>query len=425
MKRKRIGKLLSGLLAAALLVGLPAPAMASEDSSYTLGEQSLVNAGKDGYSAEKPLDKDDPHWGWSLGKFYVKGYTRQTTVKGKPLFLKNAGDKVGLWFSLTQDIDRLNGNDKLSIASDSDGWDKTLGIPQQNFGRGMLIVKQTDYQNDSKTNTYVDFLAAGKSKTADTKVQLFEEGDYEVALDYAVKKNNVSLLGWKPFSSTSYYRVSFAFSIRNGNSMVFPKDVKTGSELTNTAFTENGFSIDLAESHYLDVNVRKSVLNKGADGLVEDTRFNRPAADGQTYTEEGVYTITVTNRYTDEQTTKIIYVGTDDVLKAYATTGMTIKAIKKQISEGATVSKDGSLLQPGESQTTNAESSAKDSVDAPDSWFSRGIRYLIVASIILVIFLIIAFASIHRHRKRSKMMKLLAKSEERPQLETGIAEEQE
>ena len=43
-----------------------------------------------------------------IGDFYVDGFT--STVKGEdntPIFLKNVGDKVQLWFSLKQNIDKM------------------------------------------------------------------------------------------------------------------------------------------------------------------------------------------------------------------------------------------------------------------------------------------------------------------------------
>jgi hypothetical protein len=76
---------------------------------------------------------------------------------------------------------------------------------------------------------------------------------------------------------------------------------------------------------------------------VEDVRFNRPAKDGDMYTEEGIYIITVSNRYTNQRSEKRIYVGTNDVMKAHVTTGLEIGEITRQLSMGATVDVDGSL----------------------------------------------------------------------------------
>ena len=70
--------------------------------------------------------------------------------------------------------------------------------------------------------------------------------------------------------------------------MVYPFDVATGSELTNSSMTENGFRLDLAKSRYLKVNIKREVLKDSPDGLVEDTRFNGPAKDGAEYTDEGI-----------------------------------------------------------------------------------------------------------------------------------------
>ena len=151
-------KLLTGVLAAFLLTTMYTPGFAAEqpaeDEKFYLGTDSLVNTGKDtGYAESHLLDKDDPHWDWTLGEFYISGYTRATDYNGTPLFLKNVGDTVTLWFSLEQDIDCLNQDETLAIYEDENGWNQALGVPQQNFGRGMLIVKHTDYLNHSTITT--------------------------------------------------------------------------------------------------------------------------------------------------------------------------------------------------------------------------------------------------------------------------------
>lgn len=318
----------------------------TDTNQYGLGQDSLVNTGKDtGYAKSNKLKKGDPHFGWKLGKFYISGFTRKTEdKKGTPVFLKNVGDTVPLWFSLEQDIDCLNGDENLSISEDKNGWDELLGVKQQNFGRGMLIIKYTDYQNNETITTYQDFLKAKATLTANTQIEMFEEGDYEVALDYEIQESKVDILGWKPLRSYNDYKINFKFSVRNGNCMVFPFDNKTGAELTNTSITENGFYLDLAKSRYLDIDIKKEVLKDGADGLMQDTRFNRPAKDGEKYTDEGIYTITVHNRYTDETTTKVIYVGKNNILKAYVVTGLSISDIESQLAAGAEISDDGNIV---------------------------------------------------------------------------------
>jgi ribonuclease HII len=73
---------------------------------------------------------------------------------------------------------------------------------------------------------------------------------------------------------------------------------------------------------------KRETLAEGAVGLTEDVRFNRPARDGDRYTDEGIYTITVSNCYTGQETVKRIYVGTNKLLMAHMVTGMSIDEIR-------------------------------------------------------------------------------------------------
>lgn len=211
-------------------------------------------------------------------------------------------------------------------------------IPQTNFGRGTLIIRYTNEQGKSeKPIVYTNYLAANTRTGADTKVILFEEGDYEVSLDYEIKKN----------SSYTDYKISFRFSVRNGNCMVFPFDTVTGAELSDHAITANGFMLDMAKSRYLTIDVKRSIPTVGMDGqLYEDVRFNRPAKDGDSYTDEGIYTFTVRNLYTGESTIKTIYVGTSKYLNALSASGLSIVELNAQIAQGAEVLDDGTISWP-------------------------------------------------------------------------------
>ena len=93
---------------------------------------------------------------------------------------------------------------------------------------------------------------------------------------------------------------------------------------------------------------------QGADGLTEDTRFNRPARDGVLYTEEGMYTITARNRYTNQETVKCIYVGTNNILVAHMNTGYSINAINQMIALGASVTDEGEIIQSASSMQVDA-----------------------------------------------------------------------
>ena len=317
------------------------------NETYNLGSKVRV-ADFDSYSGEETITKDDAHYGWDLGNFFVSGYTDEVKGSdGNMVFLKNVGDKVTLWFRLNQDINRLNGNEKLSITADGTGSDQYFETPTMDFGRGTLIIRYTDHNNvKAEPTIYTNYLEANTSVGADTKVQLFEEGDYEVALDYQITDDQL-------IDKIGHYRIFFKFSIRNGNCMVYPFDVATGSELTNSSMTENGFRLDLAKSRYLKVNLKREMLAESADGLVEDTRFNGPARDGAEYTDDGIYTITVTNEYTGQFTVKKIYVGTNNVLRAYMITGLSIPEINSLVDQGATITDDGNIQLASIAQTAS------------------------------------------------------------------------
>ena len=317
----------------------------SKENIFYIG--NTVNTGHDtGFSKNDKITEDDPHFGWKIGKFYISGYTRiKNSENENPIFLKTVGDTVTLWFELEQNIDKLNDNEELSICDDTNGYDEYFGIEKTDFGKGALIIRHTDYQNHtSEPIIYTDYLSANAKTNEAIKVELCEEGDYEVALDYEISKTNFNIFGWKPLPSYRNYKVFFKFSVRNGNCMVYPFDVKTGDELTNSSITENGFYLDLAKSRYLNIDIQKQIRKDGAEGLTEDVRFNKPAKDGEKYTDEGIYTITVKNIYTDQTTTKVIYVGTDDVLKAHVATGLSIADVEHQLALGGKVAEDGTLI---------------------------------------------------------------------------------
>ena len=303
---------------------------------------STVNTGRNnGYSGQNPLELKDLHYGWKLGSFVVSGYTRVVQdEQGNPVFLKNLGDKITLSFCLEQDIDKLNENTKLLINEHKNGYDKYFEVEKTNFGRGALITRHINYQNIQKDTTYFNYLPA-LTTNANTTIELLEEGDYEIALNYEIKNDGFLFL-----NSFENYRIFFKFSIRNGNCMVFPFDVITMSELSNSSVTENGFFLDLARSRYLDIDVKKEVLLDGNDRLTADTRFNQLAKSGDRFTDEGIYTITVKNRYTGDSAERKIYVGANNVLKAYMKTGYSINEILEQQELGAQIMSDGTILSP-------------------------------------------------------------------------------
>ena len=369
--------------------------------TYSLGERVRVKD-FDGYYGEEVIDKDDIHYGWELGNFFVSGYTDEVVDSEKNIvFLKNVGDKVTLWFNLNENINSLNGRENLSITADSEGYDQYFETPRMNFGRGTLIIQYTDYNNvKAEPTIYTNYLEANVTVGANTKVQLFEEGDYEVALDYEVTSDEL-------IDKIGHYRIFFKFSVRNGNCMVYPFDIATGNELTNSSLTENGFRLDLAKSRYLRINLKREVLKDGVEGLVEDTRFNGPAQDGAEYTDEGVYTITVSNEYTGQLTTKKIYVGTNDILCAYVTTGLSVPEINGLLAQGATIADDGTIqfatvnsnpIVDHESEEDSSDSLCDENINEPSDHTLSVMA--VVGAVLMAVALILALV-ISRKRKRT------------------------
>jgi len=378
-----------------------------EELKYCFSER--INTGLDnGYSGFKEIDKKDAHFGWNLGEFYVSGYTGQTYAEdGTNIFLENTGDDAVLYFNLTQDIDALNGNAALSISSDDKGYDKYFEIPQTYMGRGTLIVRYTDYENITHDPViYEDYLSACLSPGADTRIQLYGEGDYEVALDYEIKNDPHRVLGISIFPKYTNYRMFFKFSLRQGKCAVYPMDVVTGSELTNSAYTENGFSIDLAYSRYLEVNVKREVLT--SDGKLKvDMVCNTIAKNGSTFTEEGLYTITARNRYTDQTVSKVLYVGNDDLLKAVAKTGLDVSEISELVDRGAVIDKYGnvdvSLIEDGEEIIMFSDNREDPSTEVVKGKMDSGTFVGIITGLVMVIqvlLIVIIMLATNRKRKR-------------------------
>ena len=270
--------------------------------SFVLGRRYKTS---EGFSHQLEVQQGDPHLGWKLGQFVISGFTEHREAKDpdqflkdrgyeiRPhIFLKNVGDEIRLGFRLEQDIDELNGNPNLKITSDQNTTDLLFELPLTNFARGMLIIQQTDYRNNTpEPAKHENFLEAEVRPFTDTQIGLYEEGNYILKLDYSIGSN--------------HYTIVDSFWIRNSNCMVYVFDTRTTSELLDGSYTDTGFYLDLAFSRYLKINVECEALINGR----WDMRYNKSASDLEPFTEPGVYTITVTNEVTGEMTVKTIYVG--------------------------------------------------------------------------------------------------------------------
>ncbi len=214
----------------------------ADSESYYLGKTEAVVV-EDGFSTKVDMEKDDPHLGWDLGQFELKGFTKYNGESdGYAVFLKKVGDEILFQFKMNPDvdIDAISGKSNLSINDVASGYDRLLNVAPQKFGRGTFILRKTDYKGQTADPIiYTDFLDALAYPGADTKIKLLEEGDYEVTLDYEIANTD-----W--FSRLHDYRMSFKFKIRNAETTVFPKDSVTGTYLGNNSVTPNGFVLDWA-----------------------------------------------------------------------------------------------------------------------------------------------------------------------------------
>ncbi len=376
------------LAALALMLVLSAEALADNASAgnlYYYGQSMSCRHDK-GFSNPTAIEGSDPHFGWRLGRFVVSGFTSRTQ-DDVPVFLKNVGDQVKLSFILEQDINKLNGQEDYYINADENGYDQYFGIPKSHFGRGMLIIRHTDYQNDTPEPTkYKDYLK-GIKVGAETDVDLFEEGDYEVALDYETRKPGVVPV----VPEYRDYKILFKFKVRNSNTMLFLFDTATGNELFNGSVSSNGFRIDTANSHYLELSVKREVLNETRDGIVEDARFNGSATNGSEFTDPGIYTVSARNPTTgDDPTTKVIYVGDDDLLKASVANGISVAEVQQRIDAGASVAEDGTLVQaeaqiPDENGDDAGDMDASELPDARESKRTLPVRPIFIVLLALAI----------------------------------------
>lgn len=315
------------------------------NNAYEFGDVYRVDS-QDGFKDPKKLKSDDPHIDWSVGKFYVSGYTDVKEDGDVPIFLKVPGDKAALWFNLEQELDKCNGRTDVKVNYINSGSDIYFGTPTiNNFGRGALIVRKTDKQNQKERQIYTNYLEASATVGANTRVDLFEEGDYEVALDYQLHYDKPFVFG-STSTKTLTYQIFFKFKVRNGDISAFIRDVETNQFITNANVAEHGFYIDVAQSQYLNMTIRREVLSDSMDGLVEDTKFSGVAKEGRHYTDEGIYTVTVKNLATDDSIEKRVYVGDKDILLAHMKTGISISEINERIAAGAYIDEGGQIIDP-------------------------------------------------------------------------------
>lgn len=392
------------------------------EMTFLLGGDSLVNTGtNNGFSEENKVNKDDEHYGWSIGKFYISGYSRVSEgADGEPIFIMDPDQNLKLSFVLSENINNLNGKHSLSINNVTHGSDQKLNVEEQNFGRGTLIVQYTDFKGDAENEIISDFLTQASGSPEDISIDLDREGDYKVALDYEIKKEKL-----KFFNDYYDYRISFDFQVRSGDSTAYPTDISTHEDLSNNSATENGFYLDLSKSRYVDVSMSREVLDPATDTLVLDEEFEQSNQANHRYKDEGVYTITVHNPYTNETNVEKIYVGKDKYLKASVITGMSLNQIKKQIDQGYTITDDGELLAPDHQTSSSLDTLKQESANKQNNSNSALYTFFAIAlPIAIFILVLIGCLWIVKARKKAGAKKALEKDlKEEKEVEQELEEE--
>lgn len=277
--------------------------------NYAFFNVRPVNAGnKGGYAKRDNVTDKNLQYGWKLGRFILAGFTEETT---NGVFLKTLGDDITLLFDIDQDINALNGNAKMAIAVDKEAKDVPFNYSEKDasFGAGALFIQHEDYRhNKTLIPPYTNYLAANGTGVANTRVEINEEGIYEVALDYLIKTNGIG-------GKTEGYRINFSFNVKNGDGVAFLRDYKTSSELQDYSITKNGFKIDLGQSHSIRAHVTRKDININETAL--DVREDKPASAGDSFTKEGYYIIEMTNIATGKTVTKNIFIGDQAALRRF------------------------------------------------------------------------------------------------------------
>ena len=307
-----------------------------EDLSQIMGEAVIqvhhfdaiqpVNTGKDnGFAKQTIINQDDPHAGWSLGHFTISGFSaKEKDDAGDWIFYKVLGDSgeeyddnIVLQFDLREDIDALHGQNTMKIADDTETFDQGFNYRGNPFRRGALLIQHEKPDGSiGETQQYANYLDAKESINANTSIEIKEEGDYRIALDYEIASRGALN---RPIIND--YRVYLTFKVRNGNCTVFTFDLDNGMELENGAITESGFKLTFAESHYLKVFIKREALSYGVDGYKLNTSFNGFAKEGIPYTEPGLYTISAGIPSTGHLTEKQIFVGSKEEYENYVLAG--------------------------------------------------------------------------------------------------------
>ncbi len=269
---------------------------------------------KDAYKNPRALQSGDHLFSCDTIDIVISNFASKIEKDGKIYFLKTSPYVPSLSLDIEanpKNMSNVNSEKVVELWNDTDNSVDDYGYAGK-VGKGLLYIEYTDYKGNTETYAMADVL----NSNVDTPVWFGQEGSYRVGLCFETrrfeKREREKILGFKigkevDIYTYNNYRMDFEFEIRNGNTMLFLFD-DNGAELKNGAVT-SGFSIDLADSHYLDIRVKREVtVDQNSLQEDTDTRINTVANEKVTYNEEGIYTLTAYNSVTNETTTKRILV---------------------------------------------------------------------------------------------------------------------
>lgn len=301
------------LLPSTMTIAKAETTSANNGNVYSYSQLMSCSDGS-GYADAKPLPVGDPLIGVQVAEIELSNFSATTVKEGMRYFLKTSPDIPILSINIKTDLDNLGG---------SGAWINTDGdtrIPDYGFvgdiGYGWLGISHTDYQGKVQTVCITDIFKKAQSGNSFTPAWFGSEGTYKVSLCFEAKRQTGSKKNWDfwpfkyhydPIYGYTNYRIDAEFEIRNANVQVFAFDSK-GNELLSGSVC-NGFTLDYANSHYLQISVKREVA-VSANELLEstDVRFNSVGVDKRTYSTPGLYTIEAYNDTTGARTTRHILV---------------------------------------------------------------------------------------------------------------------
>lgn len=297
---------------------------------YCYGKDHTRKAKDNTYGEFEPMENGDFQYGWELGDFCLSGFAG----KDEDVYERER-KRVKLSFELKQDITRLNGQADLSVTRDKNGSDRKFETLPHDMKHGELLVKHKNALGQIQPVIhYTDFLAALAYPNAQTTIDFVEEGEYEVHLNYALKRKS-----FNPIGNTQYYQLSFSFKIVNGNCMPFIRENQTLNELEgDVVLAPSGFQISTGGAHFVKLEAQWYALYQDKNRLETNIKRHWTIGNGNKITDEGLYIITASCR-NNKKTVKTVLVGKSKEINAYKRYFTidrlhTLAEINKQLQKG-------------------------------------------------------------------------------------------